>query len=114
MIPAPYNLPTGYRGDSYKQITFFLTNVSGSGIYIDGASGAAQVKNKRGQVALEWLTSDDSMLISGNSVTLKAKCGDQMRVNPDIYLWDLEVSSGCLTNTYLSGEFKIIEDITEI
>lgn len=82
---------------------------------LDGATGAAQVRSKRDRrVVLQWLSSDDSITISGNAVVLNTKVGADMRIPADVYDWDLQISSGEYTDTYLRGEFPVIQDITEI
>ena len=50
MVPAIYNLPTGYRGDSYGSIVFKFFNSSGNGIALDGVSGNLQVKEGPGLI----------------------------------------------------------------
>lgn len=115
MVPANYNLPTGYRGDSYGPVVFKFYNSSGSGILLDGTSGNLQVKEGLGLPSvLSWSTSDSSMLISGNQVTLNVKPGSCMEMPPKTYSYDFQLSSGQITRTYLKGSFPIIGDITQV
>jgi len=115
MNPAIYNLPTGYRGDTYGPITFRFYNNSGSGINLSGAAGALQVKQAQDfPTVLQWLTSDNSMVISGNVVTLLPKSGICMQMMPGNYYYDLQLISGASTRTYLKGTLPIDGDITSI
>lgn len=115
MVPAIYNLPTGYRGDSYGPIVFKFYNSSGSGIPLQGVTGNLQVKDGvSSSVILAWSTTDSSMLITGNEVRLNAKVGSCMLMQPKIYSYDFQLSSGEMNRTYLKGVFPIIGDVTQI
>jgi hypothetical protein len=115
MVPAIYNLPTGYRGDSYGPIVFKFFNSSGSPINISGVNGNLQVKEGPGlSTVLAWSTTDSSMSISGNQAVLNIKPGSCMQMPPKTYSYDFQVSSGQITRTYLKGSLPIIGDITQI
>lgn len=115
MVPAIYNLPTGYRGDSYGPIVFKFFNSFGSGINLDGVTGNLQVKEPIDLTSvLSWSTEDTSMLISGNQVILNIKPGNCMQIQPRNYVYDLQLSSGSITRTYVKGQFPIEVDITNI
>ena len=115
MNPAIYNLPTGYRGDTYGPITFRFYNSSGSGINLSGVSGALQVRQAQDlPVVAQWVTADSSMRISGNTVTLSPRSGSCMRMMPGIYSYDLQLVSGASTRTYLKGTLPIDGDITSV
>jgi len=115
MNPAIYNLPTGYRGDTYGPITFRFYNNSGSGINLSGTSGALQVRQAQDlPVVVQWITADNSMQISGNTVTLSPRSGNCMRMMPGNYSYDLQLVSGALTRTYLKGILPIEGDITSV
>lgn len=115
MVPASYNLPTGYRGDSYGPIVFKFFDASGSGISLSGVSGHLQVKEGLGlSTVLSWNTLDYSMTITGNEVRLNPKIGSCMLMQPKTYFYDLQLSSGQMTRTYLKGSFPFIGDITQI
>lgn len=115
MVPAIYNLPTGYRGDSYGPVVFKFFDSSGSGIALDGVSGNLQAKEGAGlSTVLSWSTTDSSMNISGNQVVLNLKPGSCMEMPPGTYFYDFQVSSGQITRTYLKGNLPIIGDITQI
>jgi hypothetical protein len=113
MIPAPYNLPTGYRGDSYGPISFYFNDISGNGISLDGGSGVLEVKNRKYDCpALSWDSFDNSIQISGNHLFLAQKSGVQMDVAAGRYFYDLQVVQSGVTKTYVSGYFEILDDIT--
>lgn len=115
MIPGTYNLPTGYRGDTYGPIIFSFFNESGSGIPLDGVSGALQIREAEGYApVIQWITSDSSMVITGNVVTLTPKPGECMRVMPGTYAYDLQLKSGESTQTLTKGNFVLLGDITQI
>jgi len=113
MVPAIYNLPTGYRGDSYGPIVFKFFNSSGSGINLQGVTGNLNIKQGMGlPTMLFWSTRDLSMVITGNEVMLNTKTGPCMTLQPKVYSYDFQLSSGEMTRTYLKGAFPIIGDIT--
>jgi hypothetical protein len=113
MVPAFYNLPTGYRGDSYGPIVFKFYNSSGSGVVLNGVTGYLQVKeNVSSSSIISWTTVDSSMVITGNEVRLNTKAGSCMLMQPKTYSYDFQLSSGEMTRTYLKGTLPIIGDIT--
>lgn len=115
MLPGKYNLPTGYRGDSYGPISFSFFDCGGNPIDFDGSTGALQVKKfESSPTVVGWYTTDGSMDISGNKITLLAKNGDCMKIYPGTYNFDLQIMSGFETKTYVRGLFPIQADITEI
>jgi hypothetical protein len=115
MVPAIYNLPTGYRGDTYGPIVFKFLNKSGSGINIEGVTGNLQVREAPNLPSvLQWSTSDSSMEISGNQIQLLPKASSCMQIQPKNYVFDLQLSSGQITRTYIKGVLPIVVDITQV
>jgi hypothetical protein len=115
MVPAIYNLPTGYRGDTYGPIVFKFFNKSGIEISIEGTTGNLQVREGANLPSvLNWSTSDGSMNISGNQLQLLPKVGSCMQIQSKTYAYDLQLSSGQITRTYVKGSLPIIGDITQI
>lgn len=118
MVPAIYNLPTGYRGDSYGPVIFKFLDGSGNAVILSGVTGALHVKEAAGlSTVLSWTTTDNSMFIggsSGNEIRLNTKPGYCMLIGPDTFVYDLQLSSGEMTRTYLKGEFPVDGDITHI
>lgn len=115
MVPAIYNLPTGYRGDTYGPIVFKFFNKSGISVSIDGVTGNLQVREGPNLPSvLNWSTTDGTMNISGNQLELLPKVGSCMQIQPRNYIYDLELSSGQITRTYIKGSLPIIGDITTV
>jgi hypothetical protein len=50
--------------------------------------------------------------VSGNEIRLNPKPGKCMLIGPDTFVYDLQLSSGDMTRTYLKGELPIDGDIT--
>jgi len=114
MIPATYNLPDAYRGDTYGPIVFYFNDVSGSGINLDGGLGNCQVRDKLTKcVAVSWDSADSTMLISGNQVVFNAVSGQSMMMPPRVYDYDFQINASGVNNTYLRGELTVIENITD-
>ena len=113
MIPTTYNLPDAYRGDTYGPIAFYFTDVSGSGIILDGGSGLCQARQKGTKcLGIEWSSSNSGITISGNSLTLNAISGDAMKINPCSYDYDLQVNLSGVTKTYLKGQLTVYPDVS--
>ena len=113
MIPATYNLPDAYRGDSYGPLTFYFNDASGNAISLQDGSGLLQVKSKRNScVALEWNSEDNSIIISGNQLILAQKSGVEMEIPAQTYNYDLQVYQSGVTSTYIKGDFLIYQDVT--
>jgi hypothetical protein len=115
MLPSVYNLPTGYRNDTYGPINFRFTNATGGAVDISGAVVDLQVKNKINRdIFLRWATELNNVSISGSRLTLNAVSGQNMNLIEDTYIYDLQMNTGNINATYLKGELPIIGDITEI
>jgi hypothetical protein len=116
MIPSSYNLPDAYRGDSYGPIIFNFTDINGSGINLSGVSACAQVKDPAdlNTTVLQWSSSDGSINISGNQVTLNVLSGIQMQVPAMTYTYDLQIISGGVTETFVNGNWNIYQDVTQL
>jgi hypothetical protein len=116
--PAIYNLPSAYRGDSYGPITFKFKNEEESPDYINftGSRVDLQVRNKRFKdiIVLNWSTSNGSIEISDTAILLKQINGENMKIPPGAYLYDMQIIKDGITKTYLKGDFTIVDDITEI
>lgn len=115
MIPTIYNLPTGYKGDTYGPINFYVTNATGGAVNLNGALVDLHVKHKINNcIVLKWSTSDNSIIVSGNKITLSPVAGSKMNMLPDMYKYDFQVYTGEIKSTYLRGELPIIGEITEV
>ncbi len=112
MIPAAYNFPTGYRGDSYGPMSFYFNDLSGNAISLDGASGKVEVKNRKHNCpVLSWISEDNTFQISGNHVFLDKKSGQYMEIPAGSYVYDMQLVQSGTTKTYISGSLDILNDI---
>lgn len=115
MIPAIYNLPDAYRGDSYGPIKFIFTNPSGMPYNLDGLRASVQFRNKKtNEVVAEWDSDLGSMAISGNHVTMNRKAGEDMEIPALVYGYDLQLMSGTLVRTYIRGDVQVYQDVTDV
>jgi hypothetical protein len=115
MIPSTYNLPDAYRGDTYGPIIFSFTNSGGAPISLSGVRASVQFKNKKTyEVVAAWDTIDNTMSISGNSVTMLPKAGIDMEIPPSTYAYDLQLMSGSFVKTYIKGDISVYQDITDV
>jgi hypothetical protein len=116
MIPTSYNLPDAYRGDSYGPIIFNFTDINGSGINLSGVSACLQAKDPAdlSTPVIQWSTSDGSINISGNQVTLNALSGTFLQVPAMTYNYDLQIISGGVTETFINGTWNIYQDVTQL
>jgi hypothetical protein len=115
MLPAIYNLPDAYRGDTYGPLMFYFNDISGNAISLEGSTAACQVREKRTKcLAVEWLTENNSISISGNQLVLNPISGELMKIPASTYDYDLQINSSGLVRTYIKGNLTVISDITEI
>jgi hypothetical protein len=109
-----YDLPTGYRGDTYKALTFRFYNQSGSGISFAGYKAKLEVRSRRtNDLVLRLTTDDNSMYINGSRVTINNIPRSKMNMWGDVYNYDMQITSGNNIRTYIQGRFPIVDDVTE-
>lgn len=114
-----YDLPTGYKGDTYKALTFRFYKTSGNStsgqeLSFDGYKAKLEVRSRRtNDLVLRLTTDDNSMYINGSRVTINNIPGDMMNMRGDVYNYDMQLTSGNLVRTYIQGRFPIVDDITE-
>jgi hypothetical protein len=115
MIPAIYNLPDAYRGDSYGPIRFVFTNPSGAPYNLSGLRASLQFRNKKTtEVVADWDSDYGSMFVSGNTVTMNRKPGEEMEIPALLYGYDLQLMSGTLVRTYIRGDVQVYQDVTDV
>ena len=117
MTPSLYNLPDAYRGDSYGPIVFrFKNQATDQYLDFEGARVDVQVRNKRFKdiIILNWSTDNSTVEINGDTILLKQINGENMKVPPGLYPYDMQIIKDGITTTYLKGEISILKDITEI
>lgn len=113
MIPATYNLPDAYKGDTYGPLTFFFNDASGNAISLDNSIVNCQVRNKMTKCeAINWSTTGNNVLVSGNQLVLNAISGEYMKIPSQTYIYDLQITQSGVVNTYVKGELIVIQDIT--
>lgn len=117
MTPALYNLPDAYRGDSYGPIAFRFKNQS-TDTYLDFSDARidVQVRNKRFKdiIILNWSTENSLIEIQGDYILLKQINGNNMKVPPGTYPYDMQIIMDGIITTYLKGSINILKDVTEI
>jgi len=117
MTPGTYNFPSHRRGDIFNGHSFEI-NQNGNPVDFTGAEIKIQFRTtpESRHVVMEWLTSDGSITISGvgnNFINMEARDGEDMDVLPGVYKYDIQVVlSNGVTNTYVKGSMKIVNDIT--
>jgi hypothetical protein len=116
MIPAIYNLPDAYRGDTYGPIFFRFSDSGGNPIVLDGTRASLQFRNKRtNEVAVTWDSLEGSMAISGNTVIMNPMPGINMEIAPNTYAYDLQIMSGdVFVKTYVRGDVTVYQDVTDV
>lgn len=113
MIPATYNFPDAYKGDTYGPLVFYFNDISGNAIPLDGVSASVQVKNKMTKCAvIEWSTANSGIYISGNQVVLNTIDSISMDIPAYTYNYDFQINSSGIIKTYLKGELVVQPDIS--
>lgn len=113
MLPAKFNLPDAYRGDSYGPISIYFYDKDSNPIDMSSASVKCSVGTigDNRKIVLEWPTETHGVSLSGNRVTLNIVSGAYMKMLPEIYFYDLELTIGPYTKTYLRGNLTVIDEI---
>jgi hypothetical protein len=114
MMPSNYDLPDAYRGDTYDSIQFNFTDSEGLPIVLDGAVAVAQVRNQRNGLVFQWSSLENSIVISGNSLTFNTVNGEQMKIQAGTHNYDLQINMSGTNDTFLNGTWNVIQDITNI
>ena len=116
MIPATYNLPDAYRGDSYGPILLRVKDSQGEYINFAGGQINLHVKNKKNcAIVLSWSTSDGSIEMADDySIILKEKLACRMAMPPGLYPYDMQILTNKTMRSYLKGTISVIGDITDV
>ena len=112
MIPASFNLPDAYRGDSYGPLvlTFFRGTTPA---IIEGYTPKCEVRDKRTkEVKVVWPSDTHGISLSGNQITLEAVPGEYMKFQPASYEYDFQMIKDGYTRTYLKGYFNLVDETT--
>lgn len=117
MLPAETNLPDAYRGDSYGPIVFKFLDSNKSPMDVTGADVECHVgnlgENRDRKIVLKWPTDTHGISLSANMVTLNPVSGNEMKMLPGIYFYDLQLTIGGYTRTYLRGNLTVIDEVTD-
>lgn len=114
MIPADFNLPDLYRGDSYGPLTFKFKDSEGNYIDFSGARVDVQVKNKKCITAISWSTENSSVYIDEETIVLNMVDPEFTKLPADVYNYDFQIMQEGIVRTYLRGKLKVIKDITQV
>lgn len=121
MIPGKHNFVPHKRGDTFNGHSFEIfvkVNEVLTPVNFTGAEILIQVKiTPESNYILEWSTSNGGVTISGalnNVINMNVKTGLQMRIDPGIYQYDINVLlSNGVTNTYVEGTFVVVNNISK-
>jgi hypothetical protein len=106
--PATYD--TGIlRGDSFRQ----LFNFTAAGLPLDlsGATPRIQFRTKSGDL-IDSFAAGSGLTISTNSLIWTISNEQTAGYEPGKYLYDIEITAGGETRTYISGTFTVQKDQT--
>ena len=117
MLPALTNLPDAYRGDSYGPILFKFYDLNHDPLDITYATIECQVGNisedRDRKIVLSWPSTTHGISLSANVATLETVPPDEMKMSPDIYFYDIQVTMNGYTRTYLRGNLTVIAEVTD-
>lgn len=116
MLPAQYNLPDAYRGDSYGPIIFSFYDQDKNPLLVEDATICCTVGNQESVlrnkiVVLNWPDTTHGITLSGNQATLETVPADEMKMLPGIYYYDLQVTLNGYTRTFLRGNLTIQDEV---
>ena len=116
MIPANYNLPDAYRGDTYGPITLKVKDQSGSYIsFNDAIKIELHVLNKKNHATvLKWSMDSGTVIVNNEIITLNQVDGEKMKMPAGTYDYDLQVIDAYSKRTYLKGIILVVDDVTDI
>lgn len=116
MLPAPYNFPDAYRGDSYGPITLSFFDSDKNPVNMESVSAVecqvGLVEHNR-TIVLTWPDTTHGISISGNQITLLTVPGDEMKMCPGIYFFDFQISTIDFIQTYIRGNITVYDEITD-
>lgn len=114
MLPALYNLPDAYRGDSYGPFSISFFDSAQQPIDVSAATVNCQVGTigENRTIVLKWPDTTHGVSLSGNTITLGAVSGEYMKMPPEIYFYDLQLIIDGYTKTYLRGNITVLDEIT--
>lgn len=115
MLPAETNLPDAYRGDSYGPINFTFYDSDKNPLNVENADVECFVgsigEDRKKNLVLSWPSETHGVSLSGNMMTLEMVPASAMKIFPGIYNWDLQITLGGYTRTYLKGYLTIVDEV---
>jgi len=116
MLPAFANLPDAYRGDSYGPIKFEFYDADSNPILLDSVTDVKCCVGSIGsdrdrKIVLKWPETTHNYSLSANVLTLGTVSSQYMKMKPEIYYWDLEITMNGYTRTYLAGNFTVKDEV---
>jgi hypothetical protein len=114
-LPIKHDIDYLYQGDDFSGIKYQMYDVDDVPSDFTGATAKMQVRiNSEEDVVLEWNTSDNSIVITGNEVFVKEKAGIDMDIPAGKYKYDLQLTySDGVISTIVYGLFIVKSDITK-
>lgn len=113
-LPAEYN--TGIvRGDYFSEQ--FTLSIDGESIDLTGATARIQLRTTSNALIAEYelLTNDfdiTGLRIDESVLSWTINDSDTAEFNPGTYKYDLEITLGGKTRTYIKGVFNVERDVT--
>ena len=114
-MATTYNFPDHIKGDTYDG-TQFTIQVNGSALDLTGASIKMSMKLDKTQTTADLeLTTDNGGIVISNPPTSGVFIVGNQIINPEVgnYYYDIQITlSDLRVKTYISGRWKIKQDIT--
>jgi len=114
MIPAVYNIPNQYKGDTFDGLQFTLQLEDLTPISLVGASLKCQFRptSKKHPVAKE-ITNVSGITVSNAALGIFSIDSFLVDLEVSIYYYDIQVTfSSGVVKTYIEGTISIIQDVT--
>lgn len=115
MLPATFNLPDAYKGDSYGPITisFFDSNMNPLDVTsaIVTCTVGTNGETRAREIVLKWPSDTHGVTLSANMVTLNRVPASEMMMSADNYFYDLQLEMADYTRTYLKGNLTVVDEV---
>jgi len=103
---------TAYRGDT---LTVPVSWKDSTGVFIDlsGSTGLGQIKLAK----TDALAVDEFTVTLGNAegnLTISLSAEQTAGLGTGSWVYDIQVTTGAVVRTYISGKLKIIQDVTRV
>lgn len=107
ILPEALNFSV-WKGDTFKKTLSFF-DASNAPLDLSTASVKMQIRKKAGEPVLESISSGYGITVVSNQVSIEK----MINIEKGTYRYDLEVTyASGIVRTYLSGLFKVSDDIT--